>query len=168
MKRLSKTPSIREYYGTCSRGLFSVFLVLVLGVSAVGPATAQVESDTASVLLRVAQGLESEGRKGLADSIYSLIVERYGISTAADRAAIALASLRETVQGRDGRIELIVNSTMFGGFLGLAIPTALGADDPSSYGVGLLVGPVAGYLFSRAYMHNNPVSRGEASAMGFG
>jgi len=149
-------------------------LVIVASIaSALGmhpSASAQVTAaDSAAVLLDAARDFEAEGRREVADALYRLILERYGTSTAASEARTALASLpdaRET-QG-SGSVELRVWMTLYGAWLGAAVPAAFGADSPEPYGVGLLVGGPVGFLGGRALAGRLDLTEGQARAITFG
>lgn len=69
---------------------------------------------------------------------------------------------------RNGRVLLYVTQTLNGLWLGIAVPAMFSADDPTSYGLGLLMGAPAGILFARAVDTSQPVSLGQATAIGWG
>ena len=69
---------------------------------------------------------------------------------------------------RNGRVLLYVTQTLNGLWLGIAVPGMFNADDPTSYGLGLLLGAPAGILFARAVDTSKPVSLGQATAIGWG
>ncbi len=131
-------------------------------------AAAQTAADTAGVLLDVATRLKSEGRSQLSRSLLDLIIERYAGTPAAAQAARLRNELRAGAAEQSGRTELIVFGTTYGLWLGAAIPAALAADEPTPYGVGLILGGPIGFVASRAYARGRPLSEGQARAITFG
>jgi len=69
---------------------------------------------------------------------------------------------------RNGRVLLYVTQTLNGLWLGVAIPAMFNADEPTPYGLGLLLGAPAGILFARAVDTHQPVSLGQATAISWG
>ncbi len=69
---------------------------------------------------------------------------------------------------RDGRVLLYVSQTLNGLWLGVAVPAMFDADDPTPYGIGLLLGAPAGILFARYVDTHQPVSLGQATAITWG
>lgn len=131
-------------------------------------AAQETPADTAVVLLRAARALDAEGSRALAIDLYRLIVERYAGTAAAGDADSVLALLG-TDRGRDtGRTELIVWHTLYGAWLGFAIPAALDAEESEPYGAGLLLGGPAGFFGSKAYANAVGVTTGEARSIIFG
>lgn len=65
-------------------------------------------------------------------------------------------------------MELLVWSSVYGGWLGIAVPAMLGADDAEAYGLGLLLGAPAGFLAARAYASDRRVTEGHARAVTLG
>ena len=124
----------------------------------------QTAADTAAVILDVARQFRLDGAMTTAERLLEYIIERYPGTPAASQARELLAQLLGTLDEGDGRVQLIVWNTLFFTWLGLATPAALGAEDPEPYGVGLLLGAPAGYLASRAFLHNRPLSSGQAGA----
>jgi hypothetical protein len=115
------------------------------------------------VLLDIAERLQGEGRTELARTLLQLVRERYPQTPAALRAGELLAQ-RPTVDN-SGRTELIVFGTTYGAALGVGVPLAFDADDPETFGIGLLVGAPAGFLAARAYARSRPLSEGQAGAI---
>jgi len=152
------------------RGWVVALLVGVLAVAGVArPAAAQATvADTAAVLLDVARQLEAEGELGLARALYERIAKRYAGTPAADRVASRLAALRGVGESRGGRTELLAWSTLYGLWLGVAVPASLGADEVTPYGMGLIVGGPAGFLAARRYLQDRPLTLGQARAITFG
>lgn len=144
-------------------------LGLVLSVVAPGVASAQTApTDTAGVLVELARQFEAEGRREVALVLFSAIVERYPGTLAAQEALSRLAVLRGVGADRSGRTELLVSSTLYGLWLGAAVPAALGAESLAPYGAGLLVGGPAGFLLARQVVSDHPIGEGQARALTFG
>ncbi|MBI4408815.1 MAG: hypothetical protein HY561_03845 [Gemmatimonadetes bacterium] len=145
-------------------------VLAALAAGAVPPLFSQepTPTDTAAVLLNVAQQLETEGRTELAEALFALILRRWPDSAAARTVGERLARLRATRIDRSGRVELIVWSTLYGLWLGFAVPAALGADDPEPYGLGLLVGGPLGFFASKSYSERRAMSDGQAGVITFG
>ena len=125
-------------------------------------------ADSAAVLLQAADAFAQEGRWDVAVAIYERITERFGRTPAA---AIARARLNAPLSerpARQSRVELQVFGATYGAWLGIAVPLALGSNEPEAYGAGLLVGAPLGILASRAYMNAHPVSEGQARAISWG
>lgn len=148
-----------------------VATVLTLAASAGSPRPAHGQptaADSAAVLLGVARDLEGERRDQLARSLYSLIVERYPDTPAAVHARERLDALEPRMEAGSGRTELVVWSTLYGLWLGVAVPAALGVDAPEPYGLGLLIGGPGGFLASKSYSGRTQLTEGQARAMTFG
>ncbi|MBI4543766.1 MAG: hypothetical protein HY703_01050 [Gemmatimonadetes bacterium] len=143
--------------------------LLLLTLLRPAPAGAQVTAaDSAAVLYGLAARLEAEGRAELAESLLELIRERYPLTPVAGEADRRLAALRAGRRDRSGRVELVVWSTLYGAWLGMAVPGALGADQAEAYGLGLLLGAPATFLLSNAYSRAHGVSEGRARAITLG
>lgn len=144
-------------------------VALLAGVPA-RAAAQETRADTAAVLLRVAEQLEAEGRTALAAALLQAVLERYGETPAAAEIARRRAAERTVAAAEvtgSGRGELMVWGTLYGLWLGAAIPAAAGADDPEAYGLGLLLGGPAGFLASRLYA-GQELTEGQARAITFG
>jgi hypothetical protein len=72
------------------------------------------------------------------------------------------------MQETGGRAEVQVWGTLYGAFLGIAVPLLADADGPEAYGAGLLLGAPAGFLVSRAYARSRSMSEGQARAITWG
>src|SRR5690606_28158570 len=148
-------------------------LFLSLAVAAPGRAAAQgAPVDTAAVLLDLAGKLETEGRLEAARMLYRLILERYPSAAAAGEARLRLGFVDRRIDvaraEQSGRTELLVWSTLYGLWLGVAVPAAFGADDAEMYGIGLLVGGPSAFAVARGYARRHPLSVGQARAITFG
>ncbi len=144
---------------------------LILAAFLAGLGTAQqVEAqpsaaDSAAIVLGVAESFEAMGDAGTALRLYRHILAFFP-GTPAAREVTALLAM--TVPRGGGETELAVSSTLYGLWLGVAVPWALEASDQWAYGLGLVVGGPAGYLGSRAYAGDRSVSPGQARAIGWG
>jgi hypothetical protein len=145
-------------------------LAIAVAVLALGrPAAAQItRADSAAVLLDAAQRFEREGRSDVAGAIYRQILERFSETSAAATARARLGQVQGQGSATGGRVELVVFSTLYGLWLGVAVPAALGADDPEPYGIGLLVGGPAGLLSGLTYARSRSLTEGQARAITFG
>jgi hypothetical protein len=145
--------------------LFTIFSAL----TTVAPVAAQVTpADSAAVLLGVARSLRAEGRTALANSLLTLIIERYAATPAATEAQQLREGLRNVQDERSGRTELLVWSTSYGLMLGALTPVAFEADSEEAVGFGLLVGGPIGYAAGRAMLGERDLSEGQARAISFG
>ncbi len=148
--------------------LLVVTVAGVLLTPGAGAEAQQTRADSAGVLATLAAELAAEGRTHLADSLYTLILQRYGETSFAQLARAARGDLRASRVAAAGRGELVAWNTFYGAAMGALIPAALGADDGAAYGAGLLIGPAVGYGATRLYTSRNPVSAGQARAITFG
>jgi hypothetical protein len=139
-------------------------VVVACIVRATPIAAQETPADTADVLVELARSLETEGRTELARQLLRLVLDRYPDTPAAREAAQQLGLLRDTRVAGSGRVQFVVWNTLFGTWLGLAIPAAFGADSPEPFGAGLLVGGPTGYLASRAYARSRSLTAGQAGA----
>lgn len=148
------------------RLLQAALLVSLLFAADTRGAAAQTRADSAAVLLATALRFADEGADDVAEALFDLILQRYGDTEAASR----LATLRDTSPAfsRGGRAELQVWGTLYGAWLGVAVPLIASADEPEPYGIGLLLGAPAGFFASRAYARSRPISVGQARAITLG
>lgn len=149
---------------------FAPLALAVLCTVAASPLAAQVSrDDSAAVLLDAARRLELEGQRGAADALLGYLLRNFG-GTAAALTADSLMAVRsaQPERGGSGRVQLMAWGALYGAFLGVAVPAALGADDPAPFGVGLLLGGPGGFLAGRAYADAHSVTAGQAAAMTFG
>jgi hypothetical protein len=101
--------------------------------------------------------------------VLQLIIERYPTGAIADDARGRLAVLRGRPDvDRSGAVELLTWSTLYGLWLGVAVPGALEVNDPEPYGAGLLVGGPGGFLVARSLLRERPISVGQARAITWG
>ena len=156
-----------------SHGVRSGFLPLILvalSLSFAMPraAAAQTRADSAAVLLETASRFEARGRLDVADALYEHILERFGDTAAAVEVRRIRAAMPADRAARSGRVELQVWGTLYGLWLGVAVPLIADADGPEPYGLGLLLGGPAGFFASRAYARSRGISEGQARAITFG
>lgn len=133
------------------------------------PQPAQVtRADTAAILLAASRDFQAEGMSQVAEALLQYLSERYPDTPAGATALEALRGLPAATSSQSSRVELQVWSTLYGLWLGVAIPAALGADGSEPYGLGLLVGGPGGFLAGRALAKSRPMSEGQVRAITFG
>lgn len=151
------------------RLLLAWLLMAGLLLAIARPAAAQVSAaDSAAVLVDAASRFAQEGQPEVAQAIYRLILQRFPGTPAAEVAAQRLRVVRAEGTAGSGRVELQVWSTLYGLWLGIAVPGAFGADDPEPYGVGLLAGGPAGFLAGKALSGGRDITVGQARAITLG
>lgn len=145
-------------------------LTLVLAALATpGLASAQERpADPGAVLYEAARVLEADGNHELADALYDLILERYPSSLAAQMIREERSRPDARRLDSSGRTELVVWSTLYGFWLGVAVPGALGAEEPSAYGLGLLIGGPAALAISLNATREASVGEGDAELLTWG
>jgi hypothetical protein len=158
--------------GRTWRCLIPLLLAVALLLGPTAPVSAQVtRADTAAVLLRAARDFQSEGRREVAEALLRYASERFGDTPAGAEAFQALQALRASplqATTQSSRVELQVWSTLYGLWLGVAVPGALGASGSEPYGLGLLLGGPGGFLAGRALANSRPLSEGQVRAITFG
>ena len=120
------------------------------------------------MLLEAAQRFEAQDRREVADALLEMILVRFGDTAAATEVRQLLAQRPGGPGDRSGNVELQVWSTLYGLWLGVAVPMMAGADGAEPYGVGLLLGGPAGFLASRSYARSRTLSEGQARAITWG
>ena len=153
------------------RRLLLILLVLSAALAAAAsPAAAQepLPDEPATTLYRAAMELESSGAFDLADSLLDYILREYPDSPAATAIRARLAETGARRIDSSGRTELVVWSTLYGLFLGVAVPGMLGADQPEAYGAGLLVGGPLGFFASYNPTRDTSIGDGDAGAITWG
>lgn len=143
-------------------------LWLIVGM-AVEPIQAQVSrADSAAILLDATRRLELEGERAAARELLDFIFRHFP-GTPAARAAEAMMSASRTRETEtSGRASFIAFSTLYGAWLGIAVPAAFGADSPEPFGAGLLIGAPLAFFTSKAFVARYPMSSGQATLVGFG
>ena len=146
--------------------LLGVTLSVVVWVATPVTLHGQVtRADSAAVLLEAATRFEQDGRWEIAEALYIHITEQFGGTPGAAAAGVRLAA---PATDRPSRVELPVFGTLYGLWLGLAVPAAFGADGSEAYGAGLLIGGPVGLFASRAMARARPMSEGQARAVSWG
>jgi hypothetical protein len=149
--------------------LLSLFLVVGLGIATPNPTSAQAtRADSAAILLEAAKAFEAEGRLEVAEALYQYVAQRFGNTPAGAEAGDLLAGVPTSRAARSGRVELQVWTTTYGLWLGVALPGALGADEPEPYGLGLLAGGPLGFLAGRSLARDRPMTEGQVRAITLG
>ena len=120
--------------------------VLALAISALffsvttlapGGIEAQVTAaDSAAVLLQAATAFEQDGQWEVAEALLIHITERYGGTPAALTARSRLAAAPADRVGRVSGMVLPVFGTLYGLWLGVAVPAVLGTDSEEALGAG--------------------------------
>lgn len=140
-------------------------LLALLTATAPRPAAAQeTRADTAAVLVAAARRLAATGERDMAASLLRYIIRWYGDTPVALDAARELSETDRARAAGGGRIGFVVTSTLFGAWLGVAVPLAFDAEDPTPYGVGLIAGPGLGLLGSLMYTKSYPITSGQTAA----
>jgi hypothetical protein len=148
------------------RVVLLVLLAITVAAGRPGEVAAQdTRGDSAAVLLRSARVLEAQGKIRLARALLRYLVERYPETLAAGAARDAWRGLPEATITGLSRTGFLVWNTLYGAFLGVAVPAAF---DAEPYGVGLLIGAPLGFFASRAYAGSRPLTAGQAGLIDFG
>jgi hypothetical protein len=143
-------------------------LAIIACASAAAPVEAQTRADTAAVLLHTAEQLRLRGEPAAARAVLDYLQRQYAGTVAAAEAQRMQVALRRVQQERPGRIELLVGGTLYGAWLGVAVPIMLDSDEPEAYGIGFLAGAPMGFLAARAYAQRKQPTLGQARAITFG
>ena len=128
-----------------------LIVAIALAIAAAHPASAQTASDTAQVILNTARRLERDGRAEAARELVRFLRVHYRDTPAALEAESLLKSLPRVAEIGTGRTGFVLFNTLYGAFLGVAIPAALNADGPEPFGLGLLVGAPLGFFGAREF-----------------
>jgi hypothetical protein len=147
---------------------FVVALFLAaIAVPAALAAQQMTRSDSAGVLYQAALRMAGERQRDAADAVLRFIVLHYGDTPAGAEARRRLIGRPPEAEG-GGRVELVAWSTLYGAWLGIAVPIAMSADRPEIYGIGLVVGGPLGFVVGQRVATSQHVTLGEARAMTFG
>jgi hypothetical protein len=141
-----------------------VTLVLMAGAQA---ARAQAPADTAAIILDAARALRQQGRTETAHDLLRYLQSRYGTTPAARTADSLLRGQPAAAPSGSGRTGFITFNTLYGAFLGLAVPASFDANAESAAGLGLLIGAPAGFFLSRAFARQHFHSSGQAGTASF-
>jgi hypothetical protein len=133
------------------------------------PAAAQqTASDSAHILLQAARLLQFEGHGRTAREVLDRLLLLFPGTPQADTARSMAVRAPEPEATGFGKTGFIIYHTLYGAFLGVAIPAAFGADDPEPYGAGLILGAPLGFFASRAYANGRPLTDGQSGIINFG
>ncbi len=149
----------------------AVFVVALLASVLCTPSRASAQLTPATSVanvLAVATDFESRGELDVDAALYVHIVDRFPGTPATEAAGARLDAASAERSQAGGEIELKVWSTLYGIWLGLAIPASMEAERPEAYGAGLLFGGPAAFLAGRAFSRSRPVSPGQARAITWG
>jgi hypothetical protein len=124
-------------------------------------------ADSAAVLLRTAEEFEREGEPRIAAALYAHITEHFGQTPAAAEAQSRLLGSGDRFDPVSS-LELPVFGTLYGLWLGVAVPAAFGADSNAAYGAGLLIGGPLGLFGARAAQRSRQYTEGQARAISWG
>jgi hypothetical protein len=148
---------------------------VVLGVALLAtaelhrPLAAQMTpTDSAAVLLQTARDFEREGDRETAQAILIYITQRFGSTPAADDARARLTGPAGDRLDPVSRIELPVFGTLYGLWLGVAVPAMFGSESAGAYGAGLLIGGPLGLFSSIAVTRSRHLTEGQARAISWG
>jgi hypothetical protein len=97
-----------------------------------------------------------------------MILDRFAGTPAADRARARIGEPTGARSTSGGRVELQVFSTLYGLWLGVAVPAAFGAEGSEAYGIGLLIGGPAGFLTGLGLARSRDLTSGQARAITYG
>ena len=128
----------------------------------------QSGADSAQAVLNAAQVLQREGQNDIARDLMRYLVRRWPDSPAAAAARAQFPTRPTESLGGFGRTSFVAYHVLYGSFLGVAVPAALGADGPEGYGLGLLLGAPLGFFASKAYAKNPAITDGQAGIIQFG
>lgn len=146
----------------------SLAVCLLLPTPVRGQARAGVSpTDSAAVLIEAARSFEGREEWNVAEALYRHILRRFPDTPAALSARERLDLMDRSAPGT-GSVELQVWGTLYGLWLGVAVPGAFGADDSEPYGLGLLLGGPAGFLSGRAAARSADYSLGQVRAITLG
>lgn len=148
------------------------FVVVALLLTAIAaPAYAQepiTRADSAEVLVGTAERLRAQGADELAEALARLVERRYADTPAFARAVALLGDAEVGRVSRGGRIGLVSFTTLYGAWLGVAVPLMFEADRAEAYGLGLLTGAPLGFFAGRLYASRHSVTGGDAGVVAWG
>jgi len=151
------------------RRLFPVLAVCFSLFSVPDSLASQVSrADSAAVLLDAARELQSQGDDETAYRLLLFIARSYDGTPAARDALTWLGTFSGEQRTSSGKAGLMVWNTLFGAWLGAAVPAAFGAESETAYGAGLLIGAPLGFFGTKAFTNKHTVSSGQAITTAFG
>ena len=151
----------------------TIIALLAAALGGPRPVAAQLTAaDSAAVLVATAADFETRGEVEVARALYEEVVRRYPGTPGAGMARSRLERLgvregaapsglapRGAPPDRRGDTEFRVWSTMYGLWLGVAVPMLADARGSEPYGAGLLLGGPVGYLAGRVFSPSLSVGR---------
>jgi hypothetical protein len=153
------------------RWLLAVAFAAVSWLGTTAGVAAQTRADTAAVLLHAAEQLRVQGNADAARALLDMIARSYAGTPAAAEVERMLAMVQRMPETeRPGRTELMVWGTLYGAWLGVAVPLMFDTEEPAAYGIGLLLGAPAGFFLARGFADTraSPLTKGQARAITFG
>lgn len=153
-----------------SRRHVFVWLLAAAALVARAPAaSAQLSpADSAAVLLDAAKRFEAEGRSEVAEALYRFVGDHFAATPSGSQALARLTTVQSVGAQRSGRVELQIWTTLYGLFLGVAVPGAFGANDSEPYGLGLLAGGPVGFMAGGLIARSRNLTEGQARAITLG
>jgi presenilin-like A22 family membrane protease len=125
----------------------------------------------AEVVLSFARQLIARNEIRLAVPVLQKLAD-YFPETPAARKALALrdslVGLPPPTLDQSGRVGVVVFSTLYGTWLGAAIPIIAKADDPKAFVAGMMAGSITGLLVSLNATKDRAISDGRTSLINFG
>jgi hypothetical protein len=124
----------------------------------------------AESVLSFARRLIAQQDVQLAIAVLEKLPQYYPGTSAAQKAQALRDSLMTLppAQDRSDRVGVVVFSTLYGTWLGVAAPIIAEADDPKAYVASMMAGSITGLLASLNATQNHPISDGRASLINFG
>lgn len=151
-----------------NRRLVVAALAALFALAAPRAAPAQAtRADSAAMLLDAARRLEAQGQRAASQAVLAQLLERWADTPAGMEAARMIAQRPAPTEG-SGRFRLLAWSTIYGAWLGIAVPAMAGAESSTPYGVGLLLGGPAGLVLANAYARAVRPTAGQTDAIIFG
>ncbi len=149
-------------------------VLLALACASTVPVAAQVtRADSAAVLLESARRLAADGQRDAASALIRQLLSRYS-DTPAGREAAGMVARADSARAAgveragSGRFRLLAWSAIYGAWLGIALPATFEADDPQTYGIGLLLGGPGAIVLANEYAQRARPTGGQAAAIAFG
>lgn len=149
-----------------SRSFFILPLIVATNLcSQELPPTQQAES-----VLNFARRLIVEKDIQLAISVLQKLPQYFPGTPAAQKAQALHDSLMTLppAQDQSGRVGVVVFSTLYGTWLGVALPVIFEADDAKAFVASMMAGSITGLVTSLNATKNHPISDGRASLINFG
>jgi hypothetical protein len=127
----------------------------------------------AEAVLSFARRLIAQNDLRLAIPVLEKLVEYFPETVAARQAralrdSLVAAPTPPPGLDQNGRVSVVVFSTLYGTWLGVAIPVIANADDPKTFVASMMAGSAAGLVISLNATENAAISDGRASLINFG